>query len=164
MSSPPFCFSTCGFITQSLLECIPSSTSLLDELLVATGSPDTQAPAPGAAADEGVDPALPGRFPQTPSLKSNQQVHLVWFSSPSNHNPFLAFQCLKILILKILSKFWKTGSSNVITGPGCCCCSVTQSCLTLCDPLDCSTPGLPAPCHLLEFAQVHALCIGDAVQ
>ena len=23
----------------------------------------------------------------------------------------------------------------------CCCCSVTQSCLTLCDPMDCSTPG-----------------------
>ncbi|XP_045017831.1 nascent polypeptide-associated complex subunit alpha, muscle-specific form-like [Bubalus bubalis] len=39
---------------------LPSSTSLLDELLAATGAPDTQAPAPGAAADEGVDPALPG--------------------------------------------------------------------------------------------------------
>ena len=25
----------------------------------------------------------------------------------------------------------------------CGCCSVTQSCLTLCDPMDCSTPGLP---------------------
>ena len=25
----------------------------------------------------------------------------------------------------------------------CCYCSVTQSCLTLCDPMDCSTPGLP---------------------
>ena len=28
-------------------------------------------------------------------------------------------------------------------------------CLTLCDPMDCSTPGLPVPHHLLEFAQVH---------
>ena len=25
----------------------------------------------------------------------------------------------------------------------CCCCSVSQSCLTLCDPMDCSTSGLP---------------------
>ena len=24
----------------------------------------------------------------------------------------------------------------------CCCCSVAQSCLTLCDPVDCSTPGV----------------------
>ncbi|XP_070648273.1 double homeobox protein 4-like protein 4 [Bos indicus] len=39
---------------------LPSSTSLLDELLAATGVPDTQAPSPGAAADEGVGPALPG--------------------------------------------------------------------------------------------------------
>ena len=45
-----------------------------------------------------------------------------------------------------------------------CCCSVSQSCPILCDPMDCSTPGLPVPYHLLEFAQVHVHCIGDAVQ
>ena len=32
-----------------------------------------------------------------------------------------------------------------------CCCSVTQSCPTLCDPIDCSTPGLPVHHQLLEF-------------
>ena len=41
------------------------------------------------------------------------------------------------------------------------CCSVAQSCLTLCDPMDCSTPGLPVPRHLLEFAQAHVHCIDD---
>ena len=45
-----------------------------------------------------------------------------------------------------------------------CCCSVSQSCLTLYDPLDCSTPGLPVPHHLLEFAQVQVHCISDAIQ
>ena len=42
--------------------------------------------------------------------------------------------------------------------PSCfsCCCSVAQSCLTHCNPMDCSTPGLPVLHHLLEFAQVHA--------
>ena len=45
-----------------------------------------------------------------------------------------------------------------------CCCSVTQLCLTLCNPMDCSMPGLPVPHHLLEFAQVHVHCIGDAIQ
>ena len=38
-----------------------------------------------------------------------------------------------------------------------CCCSVAQSCPTLCDPMDCSMPGLPVPHHLPEFSQVHAL-------
>jgi len=30
--------------------------------------------------------------------------------------------------------------------------------------MDCNTPGLPVPHHLLEFAQVHVHCIGDAIQ
>ena len=38
-----------------------------------------------------------------------------------------------------------------------CCFSVPQSCLTLCDPIDCNTPGLPVPHHLLKFAQIHVL-------
>ena len=46
----------------------------------------------------------------------------------------------------------------------CCCCSVAQSCPTLCDSMDCSMPGLPVPHHLLEFAQVHVHCIGDPIQ
>ena len=45
-----------------------------------------------------------------------------------------------------------------------CCCSVTQSCLTLCNPMDCSMPGLPVPPHLLKFAQVHVHYIDDAIQ
>ena len=44
-----------------------------------------------------------------------------------------------------------------------CHCSVAQSFLTLCDPIDGCTPGLPVPHHLPEFAQVHVHCIGDAI-
>ena len=36
-----------------------------------------------------------------------------------------------------------------------CCCSVVQSCLTLCDPMNCSTAGFPDLYHILEFAQTH---------
>ena len=36
-----------------------------------------------------------------------------------------------------------------------CCFSVTKSYPTLCDPMDCSTPGLPFPHCLSDFAQVH---------
>ena len=46
----------------------------------------------------------------------------------------------------------------------CCCCSVTKSCPTLCNPMDCNTPDLPVPHHLLEFAQVHVHWTGDAIQ
>ena len=42
--------------------------------------------------------------------------------------------------------------------------SVAQSCPTLYNPVDYSTPGLPVPYHRPEFAQVHVCCIGDAVQ
>ena len=41
------------------------------------------------------------------------------------------------------------------------CCSVPQLYPTLCDPIDCSTPGLPVPYQLLMFAQVHVHCISD---
>ena len=35
----------------------------------------------------------------------------------------------------------------------CCCCSVTQSCPTLCNPMDCSMPGFLVHLQLLELAQ-----------
>ena len=42
--------------------------------------------------------------------------------------------------------------------------SVTQSCPTLFDPVDCSTPGLPAHHQLLELTQTHVRWVGDAIQ
>ena len=42
---------------------------------------------------------------------------------------------------------WKKGH--------CCSCSVAKSCLTLCDPMDCSTSGFPVLHYLPEFAQIH---------
>ena len=42
--------------------------------------------------------------------------------------------------------------------------SVSQSCLTLCDPMECSTPGFPVHHQLPELAQTHVLQIGDAIQ
>ena len=42
--------------------------------------------------------------------------------------------------------------------------SVTQSCLTLCNPMDCSKPGFPVLHHLPELAQIHVHWDGDAIQ
>ena len=42
--------------------------------------------------------------------------------------------------------------------------SVAQSCPTLCDPINCSTPGLPVHHHLPEFTQTHVHRVNDAIQ
>ena len=44
------------------------------------------------------------------------------------------------------------------------CCSVAQSCLTLCNPMDCSTPDFPVLHYLPEFAHTHVHWISDAIQ
>ena len=45
-----------------------------------------------------------------------------------------------------------------------CCCSVTQSCLTLRDPKDCSIQGFPVHQQIPELAQTHVHWVGDAIQ
>ena len=42
--------------------------------------------------------------------------------------------------------------------------SVTQLCLTLCDPMDCSTPGFIVRHQLLELAQTHVHQVSDSIQ
>ena len=42
--------------------------------------------------------------------------------------------------------------------------SVAQSCPTPCDPMDCSTPGLPVHHQFSELAETHVHRVGDAIQ
>ena len=42
--------------------------------------------------------------------------------------------------------------------------AVTQSCPTLCDPMDYSMPGLPVHHELPEFTQTHVQLVGDTMQ
>ena len=46
----------------------------------------------------------------------------------------------------------------------CCCRSVAQSCLTVCDPMNCSMPGFSVLHHLQEFAQTPVHWVNDATQ
>ena len=46
----------------------------------------------------------------------------------------------------------------------CCCSSVIKPCLTLWEPMDCSTLGFPGLHYLPEFAQTHVYWVGDAIQ
>ena len=45
-----------------------------------------------------------------------------------------------------------------------CFCSVTKSSLTLCDPMDCITPGFPVLPYSLGFSQTHVYQVVDAIQ
>ena len=46
----------------------------------------------------------------------------------------------------------------------CCCCSVAQFCLTLCNPMNCSTPGFPVHHQLPDLAQTHVYRVSDVIQ
>ena len=86
-------------------------------------------------------------------------------------------------ILKEVFYFWAVGVNNglkILSKPRCkqmrchpgfvvpCVehqfSSVAQSCPTLCNAMDCSTPGLPVHHQLPEFTQTHIHWVGDAIQ
>ena len=55
-------------------------------------------------------------------------------------------------------------AENTVMRMACCCCSVTQSCPTLCNAVDRSTPGFPVHQQLPELAQTHVHWVDDAIQ
>ena len=90
-------------------------------------------------------------------------------SPPSSLRPHLTPSAAVTLHQRALETPSPSSSDAVMTSDlcfifCCCCCSVAKSCLTLCDPTDCSTPGSPVLHYLLEFAQTHVLWAGDTIQ
>jgi len=80
---------------------------------------------------------------------------------------------LKSLLMKVKEKSEKVGlklniqkTKIMASGPisSVQFSSVAQSCPTLCDPMNYSTPGLPVHHQLLEFTQTHVHQVGDAIQ
>ena len=57
--------------------------------------------------------------------------------------------------------YWLSHQGSPSLSIGICRCSVTLSCLTLCDLEDCSMPGFPVLHCLLEFAQTHVHRVDD---
>ena len=64
---------------------------------------------------------------------------------------------IMIMFIMVISDLWcyYYNSLKILMMVTSFCSSVAKSCPPLCDPVDCSTPGLPVPHYLLEFAQVH---------
>ena len=92
------------------------------------------------------------------------EVQVTWLNQvpwqPSSF-PQILYLKLELLMLREEKKLWMKFGPSLST---CCCCSVTKSCLTLCDLMDCSMPGFPVLHCLLEFAQIHTHLVGGAIQ
>ena len=71
------------------------------------------------------------------------------YSVPANHCPVLLFGVGR--------------DSETLVCISVVPCSVTQSCLTLCDLMDCIMPGVPVLHYLPELAQTHVHWVGDAI-
>ena len=88
----------------------------------------------------------------------------------SLHIYVLIFRPLLLLSLVSVQQLSSTEYREVCRSSGCRrlasvqFSSVAQSCPTLFDPMNRSTPGLPVHHHLLEFTQTHVHRIGDAIQ
>ena len=85
--------------------------------------------------------------------KSTLSKNTILFSKRRRHDDRSHFPCCNINT----SPYATGGSTKKFS-------SVAQSCLTLCDPMDCSTPGFPVHHQLPEPAQTHVHCISDAIQ
>ena len=65
--------------------------------------------------------------------------------------------------LQMLKRMWKKGNPPALL-VGMSVSSVAQQHLTLFDPMNCSTPGLPVHHQLLEFTQTHVHRVSNAIQ
>ena len=84
------------------------------------------------------------------------------------HLSFLVCQIKGLYLWMDLSACWRVYQADNCKGnvfSVCCCfCSVALSGLTLCDPMDCSMPGLSVLHHLQVFPQTHVHWVSDAIQ
>ena len=99
-------------------------------------------------------------------LSKNQLQALLIFPMVSFVCLFVCFSFTSALIVKISFLLLTLGLS-ISSFSSCFRCqfsSVTQSCPTLCNPMNCSTPGLHVHHQLQEFTQTHVHRVSDAIQ
>ena len=106
------------------------------------------------------------RTRQRPALMEEVEI-LLWseFSPKETKENILLLLGKSIGTLASRAKSYTKNILNIVSvlsllcaNVGCCCCWVTKSYLTLCNPTNCSTPGFPVLHYLPEFAQTHVHC------
>ena len=105
-------------------------------------------------------------FKPTFSLSSFNFIKRLFSSSSHSAIRVVSSACLKLLIFSpaILIPACASSSPAFLMMYSVQFSSVAQSCSTLCDPMKCSTLGLPVHHQLPEFTQIHIHRVSDAVQ
>ena len=96
-------------------------------------------------------------MPSTAVSASLLLVHMRCGAGSNAQNPLEVGTCCRELATQFLGESC-TPTVSV------CVCSDVQSCLTLYNPMNCTTPGFPVLHYLLELGQTHVHWIGDAIQ
>ena len=106
-------------------------------------------------------------------LSGNKWSALQWCISKTDENKYLRHKIINVslsaavLAKKVIFNGRKGVTLSLLFVFPCFSVqfhSVTQSCLTDCNPVDCRTPGFPVHHQLPELAQTHVLWVGDAIQ
>ena len=100
-------------------------------------------------------------WPKDAKRSTDDKVRLSLLQRTTTTSYYVSLQCTTTTSYYVSYHFppWLPTSLNRVPVN-----SVAQSCPTLCDPVDCSTPGLPVLHQLLEFTQTHVHRVGDAIQ
>ena len=86
---------------------------------------------------------------------------VIWCFSPFMHKKYFAERSRKKLRSDYMQKCHSPKMDGQVSSA---VSSVTQSCPTLCDSMDCSMPGLPVHHQLPELTETHVHWVGDAIQ
>ena len=87
-----------------------------------------------------------------------------YFSTISEYHPIISLYCNLIIDSLMEVNLDCNYSSCIFKFSSVQFSSVAQSCSTLCDPMNCSTPGLPVHHHFPKFTRIHIHRVGDAIQ
>ena len=96
-------------------------------------------------------------------LRGQYPIYIKSYSSTARKS-IISFKTQRIWIDIFPKKTELTNRSKVFHITNHQFSSVAQSCLTLCDPMDCSTPGFPVYHQLPELTQTHVHWVSDAIQ
>ena len=117
-------------------------------------------PNPGIQPPSLVSPILSGRFFTTNATGEAQMLWHTDSSLPASS----VHGILQARILEWVAISFYRDFKILLKNTSVQFSSVAQSCPTLCDPMNCSTPGLPVRHQLPEFTQTHIHRVSDAIQ
>ena len=92
------------------------------------------------------------------TIYSHHRHFIPWFNKY-----VLSARCVPGTALELWAPC-EEGKVSALMKSLCCCCSVSNSCLTPCNAINCSTPGFPVLHYPSELTQTHVHWVSDAIQ